>query len=448
MKKFGELLAVLDLLEENMETRAKAKDFKAKMGPLIKRVRDAQIGDGRRYAYMMVWPFLRDVLGIEEMAGQDTPVNSALIQRKLEELADAGRLPEDAGTRFEQYALEEYDNFVNQKSITRPKHRGEEVGFSEDETASERAARVAAEREAALRAPAEEPGFNIGVDIEEVDQEFRSVVSDIKDSLDRRSSTAIIEIFFDPSEGPIVQKQAIARLFGPDELADDIEINADKIVIELKPDSKLTKQIKLSTAEEMESKIERTIERIVKRNIKVIVHEPEPGGTYEPRVPDPAPKADIGASTLDRYYPESYRQSTTQGTFPVDIPGKGTFMITMQNGQVVDIECDTFDCAQINKVALGQKVKKGMKIKDALISSFNTYGHSNPPVQTSAFNKQVESVQGTAHYIPESWKVMAAREEANSTPAPTFQTNRERFKPKTNHQLEEYRRMMGTYAQR
>ena len=310
MKYFTDLFDTLLMIDENIETRAKAKEFKSSMKPIIKRVKDAEVGDPRRYAYMLAWPFMRDVLGIEEMQGQNCPVNSALIQRKLEELYDAGRLPEDAGKQFEEYANAEYDNFVNTKSITRPKNKGEFVGFDEEESASERAERNRIERElqaAKAKEAKVDTGYDIDVDVSEVDAEFQSVVSDIADSIGTRSSTSIIEVFVNPADGPIVQKQPILSLFSQKDLVGAPEIESDKFVFELKPTSEISKLIVQRGAEHIEQYLTTLFTQRLDREVRVIVHSPEKGGKYEEPLSDaPAVKED---DKMDKFGGVSYESA-------------------------------------------------------------------------------------------------------------------------------------------
>lgn len=438
MKYFTDLFDTLLMIDENIETRAKAKEFKSSMKPIIKRVKDAEVGDPRRYAYMLAWPFMRDVLGIEEMQGQDCPVNSALIQRKLEELYDAGRLPEDAGKQFEKYANEEYESFVNMKSITRPKNKGEFVGFDETESASERAERNRIERElqaAKAKEAQEDPSYDIDVDVSEVDNEFKSVVSDIADSIGTRSSTSIIEIFVNPADGPIVQKQGIVSLFSREDLVGAPEIEADKFVFELKPTSKISKMITQRGADAIEEYLTNLFTQRLDRDVRVVIHAPEEGGTYEEPLPDTAPDAapeekkmnqfggvsyeSVDAS-LAKLIPEAYNPS---GEFTIQA-GKYSYIVSMKGGSVVSVDPEG-GAPEINLNALRLKMSRGMKIKDALISSANVRPGAAPATTAKS---------SVGDYIPESW-----RKEEGKHVKPFMETSRERFKVTRGSQIPLYR---------
>lgn len=289
MEKFQNLLERANLLHEAAsENRGKALDFKAKMKPVIKKVKHAEIGDARRYAYMLLWPFLRDVVGIDEMQGQKTPANSALIQRKLEELSDAGRLPEGSAEEFEKYALAEFDQFVNHKAATRPTYKGDTVGIgSEAESPAERAERnrVAAElakqQEMEERKKQRESGEpyikrgQIPAEFQGVRKEFENVISDIKQSLQTRFKTTLVEVFVDPNEGPIFNKSQLIKLIDPNDLADEIEVEANKIIFELKPESRITQMVQQRGAEAVEQALTNAFEQALNRAVKVIVHAPE-----------------------------------------------------------------------------------------------------------------------------------------------------------------------------
>lgn len=441
MKKFTDLIETLHMIDENIETRQKAKEFKTSMKPIIKRVKDAEIGDARRYAYMLAWPFMRDVLNIEEMQGQDTPVNSALIQRKLEELYDSGRLPEDAGKQFEAYANEQYDTYVNQKSAMRPKNKGEYVGFDEEESASERAERNRVERELQAQKQAEEgdPGYQLDVEVDEVDKEFQSVVSDIADSLGTRSSTSIIEIFVNPTDGPIVQKQPILSLFSPEDLVGEPEIEADKFVFELTPKSQISKLIAQRGADSVEEYLQDLFSQRLGRDVRVVVHAPEEGGTFEQPLPDkqaPAQdptdmekyggvsyesaKASIAHLIPDAWRPRMVLEGVATGEVTITT-GKGNYIVTMMNGSITQID-EQGDAPPVNVNAVKDKMKRHKwTLKDAIISSANVRP-SAPMMRESTED------QGVGKYIPESWK-------AGKYVKPFVETSRERFKVTRSSQI-------------
>lgn len=453
MKYFTDLLSNLELIDEGAaETRQKAKEFKSSMKPIIKRVKDAEIGDPRRYAYMLAWPFMRDELNIEEIQGQDTPVNSALIQRKLEQLYDEGRLPEDAGKQFEAYANREYDTYVNVKSAMRPRNKGEFVGFDENESASERAARNQVEREL-QQAKAAEPVDHLDVDVSEVDAEFRNVVSDIADSIGMRSSTSIIEVFFNPADGPIVQKQPILSLFPQEDLAGEPEIEPTKFVFELLPKSKISKLIIQRGAESIEDYLQKLFTDRLDRQVRVVVHAPEEGGTYTP-ISDAEPDVESGSSAdsggeydtdsmsqfggvsyesyrdprgkstrRNTYGGGGYSGSGAGGTFTVELP-QGSYEVQLEGGNVRSIT-PVGDAPELdfNLKSVSNYIKQGWKPKDALISGRNTRG----PSPQTATNPDV------SQFIPESWKV-----QQQKYVKPNFETSRERYVVRRNGQIPLY----------
>lgn len=445
MKYFKDLIETLYLIDENAETRAKAKEFKKSMKPFIKRVGDAQIGDPRRYAYMLLWPFLRDELGIEDMQGQDTPVNSALIQRKLEELDGSGLLPADAGAKFEQYAKDNYDTFVNRISAMRPKNKGEFVGYDEEESASERAERVRVERELQAAKAKEAPqGYDLGIDQDDIiDQEFKSVVSDIADSLGTRSSTSIIEIFVNPADGPVVQKKALLNLFPQEDLVGPPEIEPDKFVFEIKPNSKLSQLIASRGPDSIENYLQDKFSQLLQRDTRVVIHAPEEGGKYEEPLPDtaPAPQAQDSMSqyggvsyesakaSIGHLIPDEWKsnkqvllESRTTGEFDIET-GKGPYKVIMVNGKVQSCDPLRADGPEVNLAALQKRLSAGHNVRDAIISSWNVQRAGGPPTEKMGIVQR---------YMPESWK-------PGKYEKPICETSRERFKPTKSSQIPLYR---------
>jgi|GEM_PF-7065726 len=473
MKTFTELLEHVEYFEEG--ARDKAKEFKSKMKPLIKKVRTAQIGDPRRYAYMMVWPFLRDELQIPELQGQDTPVNSALIQRKLEELTDAGKLPDDAGEQFEKYAEKEFDDFVNRISATKRKtslkshYKGEDVkkhidvagrgsGFTSGETAAERAERKRLEDEMQQKAAEGDPDARlkqIGINLQEIEPEFQDAVRDISDTL-QPSDTILVEIIFDPDDGPVVQKRGIIQLFqGQTTEEPDISDGNTKMTFEIAPDSSLAKKIKSAGTQAVETLLQDTIfDTMDGREARVIIHmpededfikpiqEPELDDTYidddepsddqlraiededEEGVPKAGSKNEEDAEMMSAYR-SPYEQERQGGPQQSDTVASvrlpdGEYEVYFKGGRVFKIEGPDPD---INTVAVTQKLKKGHKLKDALITSKNTN------------RRPVPMTDSVIHYMPD---------EGGTYEEPiVLETTRDRLKPKTNHQIQEYRRLLG-----
>jgi hypothetical protein len=478
MKEFAELLEMVDYFEEAINpTRGKAKDFKAKMKPLIKKVKTAKIGDPRRYAYMMVWPFLRDELQIPELQGQDTPVNSALIQRKLEELHDAGKIPDDAGDKFEAYAEQEFDDFVNRISTTKRKtslkshYKGGDVkshidvagkgtGFTPGETAAERAEKAKLEKEIEQKAAQGDPDARlkqIGISIDDVEDEFKDAVRDISDTL-QPQNTIMVEIIFDPADGPVVKKQAITGLF-QGQTTDEPDINEDytNMTFEIDPSSQLGQKIESAGASAIETMLQDHIFDIENgREAKVIIHmpetedflkpikEPELDDTYiDDDEPSDEQLSDIenedeedekpwygGKNEEDAemmgVYRSPYEQQRPGGPAQGDTVtqvniGSNTYDVYFKGGQVVKVEGPDAD---FNTTAITQKLKKGHKLKDALITSKNTN------------RRPVPMMDSVLAYMP------PATDEDHEEPI-FLETTRERYKPSTLHQLDEYRHMLG-----
>lgn len=506
MKNFTDLLDTIDLIEEG--TRDRAKGFKAKMRPLIKKMKTAQIGDARRYAYQLLWPFMRDELQIAELQGQDTPINSAVIQRTLEDLSDAGKIPDDAGDQFETYANEQFDSFVDQVSATKRKtshkshYRGQDVkkhvdiagggtGFTDEESASERAKRIEQEQKLKKEIQAKGP--------EDVRAEFQSALDNIADRLGpekgkgvpqfgetyTKQDTYLIEIVFDE---PVVQKQAALDMFPEDELASPIERSQQGFDVELKPDSAIAQRIQQSGVDSVETFLADLIGNKLGVSVKVNIMEPETEDPAKPLIDVyKNPHGDVsedeegweekgwrdeqdrqaGAKKHARqrnFEDERTRTKTkkkTKGwigrdTFEdeedaegpeasteIELP-QGMVTVFFKNGVVVQV--DAPEGLDINVGAVNNNLKKGWQLRDALISARNTRPGRSAPEEVpsrggfggygrrrfSDFNDSVD----VSDYMP------ASDGDPDDEPV-VLEMTKDRFKPKTHHQMDEYRRLMG-----
>lgn len=446
MKSFNDLLEAAELFEEN--TRDKAKGFKKQIRPFIKKVKDAQVGDPRRYAYMLVWPFLRDVLKVPDMQGQDTPKNSALIQRKLEDLSDAGDLPEDAAEQFTKYAEEQFDQHVDTISVTKRKSspkshvRGKDVktrvavagggtGFTEKETASERAERNRVEAELRAKQEAEGGGEEkgedrlkqIGIDVDSVEAEFKNAVTDIADTL-QPADTTLIEVIGRPGDGPIVQKQQIIDFFQGELVEQD---NFEKtsgyanLEFEIKADSKYNDAVQQMGAEKFEQLLSQRFSEMLGRDIQVIVHAPETEDFIKPIDDSPreSPYTDEDEQWSDPYAGQRQERHEGDTVSEVILP-QGKYEVYFKGGKVIKVEGPDSD---FNLVALNSKLSKGHQLKDALLTTRNTR-RSFAPVMDSVMD-----------YMPTN--------DGEYKEPVILETTRQRLSPKTNHQMDEYRKLLG-----
>lgn len=453
MKNFADLLDVVELLES--DNRQKAKEFKRRMKPIFKKMGAAQIGDPRRYTFMLLWPFLRDVLNVPEIQGQDTPLNYNVILRKLEEIAERGDLPEDAGDQWEDYANEHFDEFIDVMSATRePRQRkshtrgvdtknvvpvaGEEgTGFTDEESASERARRV--EQEQKLKKEVEVKGP------EEVRAEFQDALDDIAGKLQERGKgvpqfgetykqqdTYLVEILFDQ---PVVQKQAALNLFPQEDLASPIERSKRGFDVELKPDSKIAQQIKYHGVDKIEEYLADLISGKLGVETRVNIMEPE---TEEPagKLLDVYKGTDVDKDEQDMEEDEcgfcskdSHKHSKDNPVAEEDAEAEATEVlpqgevtVRFRNGRIYQI--DAPEGLDFNIAAVQNNLGKGWNLRDSLISGRNTRG---------AMPKPAGLYDSVLAYMPP----VKEDEEQNNI---VLETTRERYKPKTHHQMLDYMR--------
>jgi len=457
MNKFEDLLDIVELLES--DTRDKAKDFKKRLKPYFKKMQAAQIGDPRRYTFMMVWPFLRDVIKVPDMQGQDTPLNYNNILRKLEDVYDRGELPEDAGDKWEEYANEQFDEFVNSISATRqPRARKSHVkgrdvqnviqvagetgtGFTEGETASERAKRIEAERE--LKKDVQQRGP------EEVRAEFKQALGDIADKLrgfskpgeDRgkgvpefgetytQQYTYLVEILFDE---PVVQKQPVISLFPEDELASPVERSQRGLDVELLPTSAIAKQIKYHGVDKVEAYLKDIISNKVGGvGVRVNIMEPE---TEEPagKLIDVYKGRDVNVEEDECGFcsKSSHKHSKNNPVADEDSEGEGydaettlslqngTVTIYFKQGKVVEVVSEDPDIT-FNLNTINSDIANGVDFEQAVAGSMHYKGRA--PVMDSVLAYMPPVTQSDLDYKPV-----------------ILETTRERFKPKNNHQILEY----------
>ena len=453
MNTFDELLEIVQLLEGS-DSREKAKDFKKRLKPYFKKMEAAQIGDPRRYTFMMVWPFLRDVINVSDMQGQDTPLNYNVILRKLEEVSDRGELPDNAGEMWEKYATENFDDFVDSMSaIRQPRARKSHVkgrdvqnvvkvagddgtGFTEGETASERAKRLEAERELEKDIEVRGP--------EEVRAEFNVALNDIADKLrgvskpgtDRgkgipefgetytQQNTYFIEVLFDDI---VPQKQPAISLFPEDELASPVERSRRGFDVELLPSSKIAKQIKYHGIDKVEKYLQDLISsRVGGAGVRVNIMEPEteePAGkllnVYKTKVAG-AEEDECGFCSKDSHKhtktnpvgedEEGYDAETT-----VILPS-GNVKVHFKRGTVVDATSEDSSIV-FNPTSINRDLSKGVDLETALSNSMQR--------RMQSINDSVLSYMSTT--------------KGGEYEAPILlETTRERFKPKTNHQIQDY----------
>jgi hypothetical protein len=446
MKNFVDLCDAAQIFEESAETRAKAKGFKGKMKPLIQRVKSAQIGDPRRYAYQMVWPFLRDELGIEELQDQDTPIDSALIQRKLEELAEAGALPDDAGTQFEAYAAREFDDFVNRISTTKrttslkSHFKGQNVkshvqvagggaGFTSKETAAERAARVETENKLkAQMGDSDEPEDRlgrIGISIDEIEDEFKDTVRDIADTI-VQADTTLVEIHFDLADGPIVQKQQIMSLFNGNliEQPDDVftksqtHNNQGIMEFELAPNSALAQQIAKVGPDRVERLLKDTIFDNTDREVEVIIHVPEEEDPIKP----------INDEGDDDYMDDDYEPSDRElQKLEAEIDDD-------DDSYVRTYMPDNGDPDEVKRLRKPNKADKDEEDDDNEEDLETVAGRYHKLKKGRNTRRPMVNESSILDYMPVS--------DGDYEQKTILESTKNRFKPTSHHQLEEYHRMM------
>jgi hypothetical protein len=96
----------------------------------------------------------------------------------------------------------------------------------------------------------------------------------------------------------------------------------------------------------------------------------------------------------------------------------GTVTVIIRNGQIVRV-----DGGNVNISALNMKFQAGHKLKDALLTSSNVRRPQRPVMES------------VLDYMPES--------DGEYEEPVVLETTRDRLTPKTSHQMDEYRRLLG-----